>query len=249
MRLHFGDGGVDDAEDADVVVHEYGHSIQDNQVPGWGPGGNTEQRAMGEGFGDFLAGMTYLTTGNATYLSSYRYCIAEWDATAYNPAVSGNSGSGCLRWINGRSEVNGSDIGAFSGTPTEVHSDGRFWSAAMTCIYEGMGANATARNDIIRIILAHHFDLAPDASNNAFADSLNALVLEDQNLLDGSHETLIRTCGQQRLNVTFDTAPPVITVTTDASDTVAASGWYNIASSGTNGVKVNVAAVNQTGVR
>ena len=35
------DGGwqlADDAQDADVICHEYGHSIQDNQVPGWGQG-------------------------------------------------------------------------------------------------------------------------------------------------------------------------------------------------------------------
>jgi subtilisin family serine protease len=40
----------------------------------------------------------------------------------------------------------------------------------------------------------------------------------------------------------IDAAPPVITLATDASDTIAGSGWYNIASSGTDGVKVNVSA-------
>ena len=30
--LTFGTGGVDDAEDAGIIAHEYGHSIQDNQV-------------------------------------------------------------------------------------------------------------------------------------------------------------------------------------------------------------------------
>ena len=34
--LTFGRGGVDDAEDAEIILHEYGHSIQDNQVPGFG---------------------------------------------------------------------------------------------------------------------------------------------------------------------------------------------------------------------
>ena len=58
--LHMGDGGVDDAEDADVIVHELGHAIQDAQVPGFGPGTKTEQAAIGEGFGDFLAAFTYL---------------------------------------------------------------------------------------------------------------------------------------------------------------------------------------------
>ena len=47
-------------EDADVVVPELGHATQNAQVPGYGPGGTTEQRAMGEGFGDFLATYTYM---------------------------------------------------------------------------------------------------------------------------------------------------------------------------------------------
>ena len=36
LTITFGKGGVDDAEDAEVIVHEYGHSVQDNQVPGFG---------------------------------------------------------------------------------------------------------------------------------------------------------------------------------------------------------------------
>ncbi|HEY1012297.1 MAG TPA: M36 family metallopeptidase, partial [Herpetosiphonaceae bacterium] len=102
--LHMGDGGVDDGEDADIVAHEYGHSVHDNQVPGWGPGPVNEQRAMGEGFGDFLAGMYYINKGNATFMANYKYCIGEWDAASYNPVATGNAGSGCLRWINGRNE-------------------------------------------------------------------------------------------------------------------------------------------------
>jgi Zn-dependent metalloprotease len=48
--LTFGTGGVDDAEDAEIILHEYGHAIQDDQVPGFGAG--EEGGAMGEGFGD-----------------------------------------------------------------------------------------------------------------------------------------------------------------------------------------------------
>jgi Zn-dependent metalloprotease len=47
--LCFGTGGIDDAEDAEIVLHEYGHAIQDNQVPGFGA--SPETGAMGEGFG------------------------------------------------------------------------------------------------------------------------------------------------------------------------------------------------------
>ena len=51
--LRFGTGGVDDAEDAEIILHEYGHAIQDNQVPGFEPATNA---APWEGFGDYLAG-------------------------------------------------------------------------------------------------------------------------------------------------------------------------------------------------
>ncbi len=45
-----------------------------------------------------------------------------------------------------------------------------------------------------------------------------------------------------------DQSAPKITLTTDPSDVLAASGWYNITSSGTNGVKVNVVATDRSGV-
>ncbi|RME55873.1 MAG: hypothetical protein D6795_02390, partial [Deltaproteobacteria bacterium] len=101
--LHFGDGGVDDAEDADVILHEYGHAIQDDQVPGWGPGGGTEQRAMGEGFGDFLAGMFYLDHGSPDYQQTDDKwaAIADWDAVSYGTTVRGTK---ALRWIDGTNE-------------------------------------------------------------------------------------------------------------------------------------------------
>src|SRR5262249_35677232 len=51
--LTFGTGGVDDAEDADIILHEYGYAVQDDQVPGFGA--SHEGGSMGEGFGDFLA--------------------------------------------------------------------------------------------------------------------------------------------------------------------------------------------------
>jgi len=204
--LHLGDGGVDDAEDADITIHEYGHSVHDNQVPGWGPGNNTEQRAMGEGFGDVLAGLYYINKGNAAYMANYKYCIGEWDAVSYNPVVGGNSGSGCLRWINGRNESNGADIGNYPGTPSEEHNDGRFWSAAMTCIFEGWTPSGTARDDVMELILAHHFDLVPDSSNDAFQDSIEALLLEDRNRFAGAHQALIGSCGDSRLGVPY--TPP-----------------------------------------
>jgi hypothetical protein len=52
-----------------VVVHEYGHAIQDDQVPAWGfsSAATEEAWAMGEGFSDFLTGVMF---GDS--------CLGEW---------------------------------------------------------------------------------------------------------------------------------------------------------------------------
>ncbi|MBK8689037.1 MAG: hypothetical protein IPN24_11540 [Betaproteobacteria bacterium] len=49
--LYFGEGGVPDAEDADIVVHEYGHAIQFFQNPAWGCLSGTAVRDAGDGRG------------------------------------------------------------------------------------------------------------------------------------------------------------------------------------------------------
>ena len=51
--IRFGKGGVDDAEDAEVIVHEYGHAVHAAQVPGFGS--SLDAGSIGESFGDYLA--------------------------------------------------------------------------------------------------------------------------------------------------------------------------------------------------
>jgi hypothetical protein len=48
---------------------------------------------------------------------------------------------------------------------------------------------------------------------------------------------------------TSDTTPPTITISTSPDDTVAPTGWYNIESSGTDGVLVIVSASDPSGVQ
>lgn len=62
--LAFGKGGVDDSEDADVILHEYGHAIQQSLVPTWDVRGDGDEGGMGEGFGDYWAGTYSLYTPN-----------------------------------------------------------------------------------------------------------------------------------------------------------------------------------------
>src|SRR5690606_28354314 len=50
-RLRFGEGGVDDGEDPDVVIHELGHGVHD-----WlGIGSLSQIEGLSEGSGDYLA--------------------------------------------------------------------------------------------------------------------------------------------------------------------------------------------------
>src|SRR5437667_3701551 len=76
--LTFGTGGVDDAEDAEIILHEYGHAIQDDQVPGFGA--TDEGGAMGEGFGDFLAASFF----SDVKPNEMKATIGNWYATAYS---------------------------------------------------------------------------------------------------------------------------------------------------------------------
>jgi len=156
-QITYGTGGVDDAEDAEVIVHEYGHSVQDNQVPGWGS--TEEGGAMGEGFGDYLA-----ATVNANLIGNefQIVCIAEWDATSYASGV-----PHCLRRLDSTKHYPGSKDG-------EVHDDGEMWSASLYQIRTALGA---AKAD--KLILQAHFLLSSSAN---FSDGSNALVTAAKNL-------------------------------------------------------------------
>jgi Fungalysin metallopeptidase (M36) len=108
--IAFGAGGVDDGEDAEVVIHELGHAIHDAQVPGWGRA--FEGGAMGEGWGDFLAGAYYARTSDGFGDA----CIADWDATSYSSA-----NPPCLRRLDTAKRYP-------THVTTSVHGTGEIWS-------------------------------------------------------------------------------------------------------------------------
>jgi len=54
--LKFGKGGVDDAEDAEVILHELGHAIQDSQQTPFGYGFGFEARSDRRGLRRLLGG-------------------------------------------------------------------------------------------------------------------------------------------------------------------------------------------------
>src|SRR5690242_11564617 len=79
-ELRFGKGGVDDAEDAEVILHEYGHAIHFSQNFVFG---SEEAGAISEGFGDYWA----VAVGNVIAPTPDPACVADWDSTSYTSTV------------------------------------------------------------------------------------------------------------------------------------------------------------------
>jgi len=164
--LTFGTGGVDDAEDAEIIAHEYGHAIQDDQVPGWGE--SHESGSMGEAFGDYLAASFFADIKP----SILRPTIGNWDAVVY----SGDEPP-CLRRLDSNKKYPKDIVG-------EVHADGEIWSA---CLWELRAALGRRASD--ELIIAHHFLLSRFAT---FDNAANALITADKNLNQGRNESIIR---------------------------------------------------------
>jgi hypothetical protein len=146
--LSFGVGGVDDAEDADVIAHEYGHAIQDNQTLGKYEFDSSETRAMAEGFGDYWAVSTDENLNNHDLP-----CVAEWD----------NAKLGCLRRVD--KNVNKDDFDE-NASP---HVNGEIWSATLFDIFKALGKDTADR-----LILHAHFHVPYDPTFVQGADSIIA---------------------------------------------------------------------------
>jgi zinc metalloprotease ZmpB len=122
--IKLGKGGVDDAEDAEVILHELGHAIQDSQQDPFGYGASFEARAIGEGFADYWA----VTVSNVIAPTPDAPCVADWDAVSYTVAE-----PHCLR----RTDLNVHY--PENVNPSSVHSTGRIWSRALWDIRKALG--------------------------------------------------------------------------------------------------------------
>jgi hypothetical protein len=150
--LRFGKGGVDDAEDAEVILHEYGHAIQDSQQTPFGFGFTTESGSIGEGFADYWA----VTVSNVIAPTPDAPCVADWDSISYTSTV-----PHCLRRVDLNlhypEDLNG-----------RVHHDGQIWSRALWDIRKSVG-NITADT----LILEGQFDVGsptmPQLATNTVA--------------------------------------------------------------------------------
>jgi hypothetical protein len=157
--LTFGDGGVDDAEDAEIILHEYGHAIQDAIVPGFGQ--SLEGRSMGEGFGDYLAGSFFCRLKKG----ERKVRIAEWDAKGYEGGP-----QECLRRLDSAKHYPEDMEG-------EEHADGEIWSACLWKVQKLLG-----RKKADTVILEGQFYLNQYSD---LKDGAEAIILAEKNLYAG----------------------------------------------------------------
>jgi hypothetical protein len=154
-ELRFGKGGVDDAEDAEVILHEYGHAIHFAQNFSFA---SEEAGAISEGFGDYWAVTVGDVVSTAVGVPAREPlpCVADWDAVSYTSTV-----PHCLRRVD-------RDLHYPADLNGEVHHDGQIWSRALWDIRLALGH---VRADTI--ILQGSFDFPgttmPELANRTVA--------------------------------------------------------------------------------
>ena len=118
-RLAFGEGGVDDAEDADVIIHELGHGLHD-----WLTGGSaSSSQGLGEGSGDYW-GQSYSRSLGQWISSDPEYqWFFSWDG--HNPFWSGRVTNYTATYP--------------SGLTGAIHTDGQIWATTLMRIYDILG--------------------------------------------------------------------------------------------------------------
>jgi zinc metalloprotease ZmpB len=152
LEIRFGKGGVDDAEDAEVILHEYGHAIHDSQNFSFA---SEQAGAISEGFGDYWAVTVSDVVAKSLGVPEREPlpCVADWDSTSYTSTV-----PHCLR----RVDLNLHYPADLDG---DVHDDGQIWSRALWDIRLALG-NKKADT----IILQGSFDF-PGTTMPALATS------------------------------------------------------------------------------
>jgi hypothetical protein len=175
-ELRFGKGGVDDAEDAEVILHEYGHAIHFSQGFSFA---SEEAGAISEGFADYWAVTVSDVVDTSLGVPQLEPlpCVADWDSTSYTSTV-----PHCLRRVDRDLHYPGDLNG-------EVHHDGQIWSRALWDIRLALG-NVKADT----IILQGSFDFP----GTTMPDLANRTVAAAQQLYGAGAANVVRAAFEDR---------------------------------------------------
>lgn len=189
--LIFGDGGTDDAEDPDLIVHEYAHALHEWISPGTflGPFAS-EGRAVSEGFADYWG----FSASYEQALQSGRdpFCFADWDARCWEDSSSEQCaypvGADCLRRLDSPKTIADFDHNENNGTQ---YLNGEIWSSALREIFVALtqryGVSA-GRRVADSIAVESLFGAPPDPS---FAGIARRMIAADRYLNRGANADVI----------------------------------------------------------
>jgi len=156
--ISFGHGCIDDNEDADVILHEYGHAITNGINPAWGGG---DSRAIGEGFGDYWAETSSFAKANGSTFQLFR--VFDWD------------GVGC--WGGRRLDIKPTDA---TYDPSQTYTDhedighgvqsDELWSTPLYQAHLQLREAGIPREEIDKIVLESMFGVGANFTMRQLAD-------------------------------------------------------------------------------
>ncbi|MEC4004701.1 T9SS type A sorting domain-containing protein [Flavobacterium sp. SUN052] len=154
-QISFGEGCVDDAEDADVILHEFGHGIHD-----WITNGHASSATgLGEGNGDYWA-------------VSYSRSLNQWlsSEAAYNWVFSWDGHNDC--W-SGRVTNYTRTYPQSGSTYTEIHTYGQIWATVLMKIYDVIGREKTDKAFLEGLALTGSSTTQPQAATAVRQAAIN----------------------------------------------------------------------------
>ena len=222
--LAFGHGCVNDSEDADVILHEYGHAIQAAINSSWS-GGDTG--AMGEGFGDYWAGSySYSTTNGKTFHPEWAF---SWDG--HGACWGGRNMNRTDAKYNSSKSYSAHQ--AITEGSVSFQSD-ELWSTPLFQALTSLTAAGKPRANVDKIILEAHFGLGSGVKMPAMATAIvnaaKALYPTDTSYSDTF------TAKFQAQNILGVTPPPGTSINeTESNNTSATANTISTANTTVNG--------------
>lgn len=151
-RLAFGEGGVDDGEDSDVIIHELGHGLHDWVTAG----GLSQVNGLSEGCGDYWASSYSRSTGTWPSSNAAYNWVFNWDG--HNTFWGGRT--------NNYSAVYP------GGLVNQIHTDGQIWATAMMKIWDDIGQNKADKIFWLGLDMTNSSTNQNDAANAAYQAAL-----------------------------------------------------------------------------
>ncbi|MCB9246459.1 MAG: hypothetical protein H6606_08515 [Flavobacteriales bacterium] len=164
-RLEFGTGGVDDAEDGEVVVHEFGHAISVASAPNTING--IDRKAMEEGNADYWC-KSYSREFETGDLNTSK--VFSWDG--HNEF-----------WEGVKTDVK---LIYPIHITNNTRNDRALWSSPLLCMKEAIG-----KTPADKLVMSH---LLLQSSNTLFPQMAMEILALDTLLYGGKHVNQIKQC-------------------------------------------------------